>query len=131
MRVPSSLAIYVAAAELTNYTQRNSFRHPRRKPPHKSLPPQLAQWGNKKHDSFRVLILTPFTVCRPLLGNRVNLPRMADLVLLNRDANQNDPVAKSKHYQFISFLLVLGSQCSELSNCLGLHFLAYFFVAAD
>jgi len=39
-KVPSSVAIFVAAAELANY-KANSLKHPRRKPPQKSPPHQL------------------------------------------------------------------------------------------
>jgi len=51
MRVPSSLPIYVAAAELTNYKneKRNSLKHPRRKPHiNHSLLSLLNGGGNSK-----------------------------------------------------------------------------------
>ena len=44
MVVPSSLPIFLAAAGLTNQ-KTDLLRHPRRKPPKISLPPQLAPWG--------------------------------------------------------------------------------------
>jgi hypothetical protein len=42
IKVPSSLPIFVAAAELANHKQHDSLKHPRRKPPQKSLAHQLA-----------------------------------------------------------------------------------------
>ena len=41
IKVPSSLAIFVAAAGLTNYKQRNSLKQSSRKAPQKSLVHQL------------------------------------------------------------------------------------------
>jgi len=49
MRVSSSLPIYVAAAELTNYKKRNSLKHPHRKPHINHSLLSLLK-GDKKHN---------------------------------------------------------------------------------
>jgi len=68
MRVPSSLAIYVAAAELTNYKKHNPLRHPRRKPHiNHSLLSLLKGELKEKRKIQQVgdfdFNLIPFTVC--------------------------------------------------------------------
>ena len=54
--MPSSLLIFVAAAELTNHKQHDSLKHPRRKPPQKSLAHQLVRRGKSLHRTVKTLL---------------------------------------------------------------------------
>ena len=88
-----------AAPELTNQ-KADSLRHPHRKPPKISLPPQLAPWGRKskmlltryrensntitttscycERSTQPLLTYLPFAVCRALIPCRGNLPWTAN-----------------------------------------------------
>jgi len=68
MRVPSSLAIYVAAAGLINYKKRKAqfAQTSSQKAPHKSLAPQLVQWGGKEKRETQQVGAFDFEFLSPL-----------------------------------------------------------------
>ena len=93
--VPSSVAVYEAAAKLTNYKQCNSLRHSRRKLPHKSLLPQLTPEGLSKARGLSIIFILNF----PIGENRRT---SGSCILVNDFKRKNDmpysyiPKAKGK-----------------------------------